>query len=319
MFRLPDLRNKILFTLMVIGVYRIGSHIPTPNVDFPKLQGILKAGGANNGLTGFIDLFSVGALTVLALFALVIMAYITSSIIMQLLGVVIPKIEQWKEEGETGQQRITKWTRYLTVILALLQSTGIVFLAHNGQLFGGGNLNQDLLVHFSSGRVILMVMTLTAGTALVMWLGELITQRGIGNGMSILIFVGILARMPSQFGAVFREGSIPRGVVLGLIGVGLIVAIVFIEQGQRRIPVSFAKRVVGRRMYGGQSTYIPMKVNTAGVIPIIFASSVLYFPSLLATTLPWQWFRAFVQGNLINQASFWYISIYFILIIFFSY
>jgi preprotein translocase subunit SecY len=321
MFRIPDLRNKILFTLFIIGVFRIGAHIPTPNVDFPKLQTLLSAAGQGNNLVGFIDLFSGGALTVLALFALGIMPYITSSIIMQLLGVVIPKIEQWREEGELGQQKITKWTRYLTVVLSLLQSTGIVFLAHNGQLIpaSSGAAGGDLLVSFSGGRIVLMVMTLTAGTALVMWLGELITQRGIGNGMSLMIFVGILARLPSQFNAIFRNASIVKGAILAAIGVGMIVAIVFIEQGQRRIPVSFAKRVVGRRMYGGQSTYIPMKVNTAGVIPIIFASSVLYFPSLLATTLPFQGFRDFVQKHLISQSSFFYIAIYFTLIIFFSY
>src|SRR5438309_7066157 len=216
MFRIPDLRNKILFSLLVIGIFRIGAHIPTPNVDFPRLQDLLRAQGGSNSLVGFIDLFSGGALTVLALFALGIMPYITSSIIMQLLGVVIPRVEQWQQEGELGQRKVTKWTRILTVVLAMLQSTGIVFLAHNGQLIpsASGGTGGDLLVSFSAGRVLLMVMTLTAGTALVMWLGELITQRGIGNGMSILIFVGILARLPSQFWAVFRNGSAIRGFVL---------------------------------------------------------------------------------------------------------
>ena len=279
-FRIPDLRKKILFTLLIITIYRLGSHVPTPGVDVQAAQRFSQQ--AQGGVFDFINLFSGGALTQLAIFALGIMPYITSSIIMQLLTVVIPKLEAWSKEGETGYKKITQWTRYLTVVLALLQSTGLAFLFHRGQLGqGGAQVNTDLIHPFTPGRVGLIVLSLTAGTALVMWLGELITQRGIGNGMSILIFSSIVSTLPSEGNAILKQKPFGVFLFILLLGFLIIVAIVIMEQGQRRIPVQYAKRIVGRRMYGGTSTYIPLKVNQAGVIPIIFASSVLYIPTLL--------------------------------------
>lgn len=321
MFRIPDLRNKLIFTLLIVGIYRFGAHVPIPGISISALQEI-QSQQDNQGVVALLDLFSGGALTNMSLFALGIMPYITSSIIMQLLGVVIPKLEQWREEGETGQKKITQWTRYLTVALAVMQAAGISYLAHNGQLFGqgGGEANPDmnLIPVWNAGRIALIVLTLTAGTALVMWLGELITQRGIGNGMSILIFASIISRLPYQGAAVYQAGTV-KFITILLLLVGMVVAIIFVDQGQRKIPVNFAKRVVGRKMMGGNTTYIPLKVNTAGVIPIIFASSVLYFPTLIATTLPWEGLRDFVNKYLANQGSTIYILLYFGLIIFFSY
>ena len=222
-----------------------------------------------------------GAITHVAIFFLGIMPYITASIIMQLLGVVIPKLEQWQNEGQVGQKKITQWTRYVTIGLALVQSTGFVFALHqgNGGLLGSTALSgQDLIPDFSAGKAALIVLTWTAGTAMVMWLAELITQRGIGNGMSILIFASVVSRLPAQGSAIWSQGSKVQFFTILAIGIAMIVGIVFVESGQRRIPVQFAKRVVGRRMYGGQSTYIPLKVNQSGVIPVIFASSILSFP-----------------------------------------
>ena len=233
----------------------------------------------------YLQLFSGGALTNLAVFALGIMPYITSSIIMQILGVVVPKIEQWQQQGAVGQRKITQWTRYLAIAISLVQGTSFAFLLH-----GGGNaLNRNtpsLIPVWNAGRVALLVATFTAGTALLMWFGELVTQRGIGNGMSLLIFASIVSRLPAQFSTVQAESGWWALVGVLAVIVLLLVAIVFVEQGQRRIPVQFAKRVVGRRQYGGQSTYIPLKVNQAGVIPLIFASAVLYLPLLLSFVVP---------------------------------
>src|SRR3954454_4561259 len=289
MFKVPDLRNKILFTLLIIAIYRLGSHIPVPGIDFGALQQ-LQDDAARGGVLGFLNLFSGGALTRFAVFGLGIMPYITSSIIIQLLGVVIPKFEQWRDEGAVGQRKLTQVTRYLTLALALMQSTGLAFVFHNG---GGGFLgnngsgtNIDLIPKFTVPRVLLIVVTRTAGTVFVMWLGEVITQRGIGQGMSILIFVNVVAGMPSGGAAVKAQGGNVKFAIILALSIALLVAIVFTEQGQPFIPVQFAKRVVGRRMYGGQSTYIPLKFNQAGVIPIIFASSVLYFPALLSNVVP---------------------------------
>jgi preprotein translocase subunit SecY len=307
-FKIPDLRKKILFTLFIIVVYRIGSFLPVPNIDVQTLA--QQTQGPQQGFLSVINLFSGGALTRFAVFALGIMPYITSSIIMQLLAVVIPKLEQWQKMGEVGQKKITQWTRYMTVTLALLQSTGLVFL-FNTQF-------QGTVIEFTPPRVAFMVITLTAGTAMIMWLGELITQRGIGNGMSILIFTSVISELPSQGFSIFRTNPTAFWVILGL-GILIILAVVFMEQGQRRIPVQYAKRVVGRRMTQGGSTYIPLKVNQAGVIPIIFASSVLYFPSLLAPVVPWQGFRNFVNTQLATQTSWAYIVIFFMLIVFFAY
>jgi len=315
-FKIPDLRKKILFTLAIIAIYRFGCHVPVPVVDTTQLQNAVNAGGG--GFLSFIDLFSGGALTRVAVFALGIMPYITSSIIMQLLTVVIPKLEQWQKQGEIGIKKINQATRYVTIALALLQSTGLVFLFHsrsaalNGvDIFPPGT--------FNAPHIALIVLTLTAGTALIMWLGELITQRGIGNGMSILIFSSIISRLPAEGGAILKQAGGPKFVAILLIGLGIIVAVVYIEQAQRRIPVQYAKRVVGRRMTTGGSTYIPLKVNQAGVIPIIFASSVLYFPSLMASVIHVSWFQNFVNGSLANQRSLVYMAIYGMLVVFFAY
>jgi preprotein translocase subunit SecY len=321
-FRVPDLRNKILFTLLVIALYRFGSHVPTPGVDFDAVQQ-LEDQSREGGVLGFLALFSGGALTRFAIFGLGIMPYITSSIIMQVLAVVIPKLEQWQQQGAVGQKKITQWTRYLTVALAILQATGLAFLFHNG---GGGLFNTqqiDLIPDFTVPRVLLVVLSLAAGTALLMWMGELITQRGIGNGMSLLIFASVVSTIPFDGAAVLREDGNVKFAAVVLIALAVLVAIVFIEQGQRRIPVQFAKRVVGRRQYGGQSSYIPLKVNQSGVIPIIFASSVLYLPVLLTNVLPSEGFgnsiRGWIDDNLLQPDNFVYITIYGLLIIFFAY
>jgi preprotein translocase subunit SecY len=316
-FRIPDLRGKILFTLLIIGVYRLGAHIPTPGIDVEAAQRF--AQGAQGGVFEFINLFSGGALTQMAVFALGIMPYITSSIIMQLLTVVIPKLEAWSKEGETGRKKITQWTRYLTVLLALLQSTGLAFLFHNRQITDAQGQGVDLIPDFTPLKVGIVVLSLTAGTALIMWLGEAITQRGIGNGMSILIFASIISTLPSEGNSILQQKGLPIFGVICVIAMGIIVAIVIMEQGQRRIPVQYAKRVVGRRMYGGTSTYIPLKVNQAGVIPIIFASSVLYIPTLMQNVIQNETIQDFIQNNLVNSASATYMILYGLMVVFFTY
>jgi preprotein translocase subunit SecY len=326
-FRVPDLRGKILFTLLMIAVYRVGAFIPAPGIDLDAVQELRRQAETGGGVVGFLQLFSGGALTQFALFALGIMPYITSSIIMQILTVVIPKLEEWQQMGAVGQRKITQWTRYLAVAIALLQSTGLAFLFHNGGggLLGGqGNsTGLDVLPNFTPFRVIIVVMTLTAGTALLMWIGELISQRGIGNGMSLLIFASVVSSFPGAGARLNAEKGSTLLVLLLILAVVLLVGIVFIEQGQRRIPVQFAKRVVGRRMYGGQNTYIPLKVNQSGVIPIIFASSVLYLPILLTNVLPADGWGAAVQrwvnNNLVQPDSIWYVLSYGLLIIGFAY
>ena len=316
-FKIPDLRNKILFTLFMIALYRLGSNVTVPGIDFGAVQD-LQAQAERGGVLGFLNLFSGGALTQMAVFALGIMPYITSSIIMQLLAVVIPKIEQWQKQGAVGQKKITQWTRYMTVGLAVLQATGITYQFNNG-LLGDGTTTVPLVKTFDVPHVALIVLTITAGTAIVMWMGELITQRGIGNGMSILIFANVVSRMPAQFGNVrAAKGNFVFAIFFG-VGILMIAAIVFVEQGQRRIPVQFAKRVVGRRMYGGQSTYIPLKVNQAGVIPIIFASSVLYFPVLLSNVIQVDGIVNFINSNLVQPDNMIYITIYGLMIVFFTY
>jgi preprotein translocase subunit SecY len=320
-FKIPELRGKILFTLGIIGVFRLGSFIPIPGVDYAVLRQVLdqvELGGAG----ALLNLFSGGALTQLAVFALGIMPYITASIIMQLLTVVIPKLEQWQKEGETGTKRITQMTRYLTVVLAILQSTGLLVLIANApeQLFGVPvtGLIPDRGIHI----VALQVLTLTAGTAFIMWLGELITQRGIGNGISLLIFSSIISQLPQQGNSILQTEN-GGGIIFAiacLMGLVLIVAVVFVEQGQRRIPVQYAKRQVGRRMYGGSSTYIPLKVNQAGVIPIIFASSLLYLPTLASTIVGSTELTDFVNRNFSgNTGNPLYIALTFTLVVFFAY
>ncbi len=290
MFRVADLRNKIVFTLAIIAIYRFGSYVPAPGIDLDAVESLKRQAEDSGGILGYLQLFSGAGLTNFAVFALGVMPYITSSIIMQILTVVIPKLEEWQQQGAIGQRKITQWTRYLTMAIAILQSTALAFLFHNG---GGGLLGGasnptgiDVLPDFTAPRVLLVVLVLTAGTAMLMWLGEVITQRGIGNGMSLLIFASVVSSLPSQFAQIRAEKGWTLLVPLVVLFLGVLVGIVIVENGQRRIPVQFAKRVVGRRMYGGQSTYIPLKVNQSGVVPIIFASSVLYLPALATQVLP---------------------------------
>ena len=314
-FKIPELRGKILFTLAIIAVYRLGSHLPVPGVDFDAVQNYLQNPARDTtGAFTLINLFSGGALTQFAIFALGIMPYITSSIIMQLLGVVIPRLEQLQKEGESGRKKIQQYTRYVTVFLALLQSASIVQLAHNQ-----GILPLDIFPGLTPGRFALAVLTLTAGTALIMWLGELITARGIGNGMSILIFSAIVSTLPSEGANILR---VNKGFIFALVcflGLLIVVAVIFVEQAQRRIPVQYAKRMVGRRMYGGQSTYIPLKVNQAGVIPIIFASSLLYIPVLLSSIVNKPWLTDITERFARTGSHPLYIISYFLLIIGFAY
>ncbi|CAG4932761.1 unnamed protein product, partial [Acidithrix sp. C25] len=318
-FKVADLRNKVLFTLMIIAVYQLGANLPVPGIDFAALKQ-LETSASGSGVLGFLNLFSGGALTRFAIFGLGIMPYITSSIIIQLLTTVIPKFEEWRDQGPVGEKKLTQTTRYLTIVLAILQGTGLAFVFHNG---GAGFLPNgqqiDLIPSFTIARVLFIVLTFTAGTALVMWLGELITQRGIGQGMSIIIFANVVAGIPSGGHAILAQaGGFKFGVIV-VLALIILVAIVFVEQGQRRIPVTFAKRVVGRNMYGGGSTHIPLKVNQAGVIPIIFASSILYFPVLLTNIIPWAGFRTFVNNHLVSATSFYYIISYGILIVMFTF
>ena len=326
MFRIPDLRAKILFTLAMFGVYRLGATIPVPGIDLDAVE-LWQETQQAGGVYGLLNLFSGGALEQFSVFALGIIPYITASIIMQLLTVVIPRLKSLQEEGESGRKVITQWTRYLTVILALIQSTGFTFMFHSGQFTGG----IDLIPNYTPSRVALIVLTMTAGTAMVMWLGELITQRGIGNGMSLIIFVSIISQFPFMFGQVWAQtGEIGRPIpfiVITLVFALMVVAIIYIDQGQRRIPVQFAKRVRGRRVMGGQSTYIPLKVNVSGVIPVIFATSVLLIPALIVTAIPFEaaWLQSifrWINENLGTGqvgVSWWYIFILFALIVFFTY
>ena len=320
-FKIPDLRGKILFTLAILAVYRLGAFIPTPGIDYSALQDLVQQ-SQQSDLSAVLDLFSGGALQQLAVFALGIMPYITASIIMQLLTTVIPKLEEWQKEGESGTKRINQWTRYLTIVLAVLQSTTVIVLVESGQLYSGAQLpaGVNLIPNDSVWVRALMVLTLTAGTAFIMWLGELITQRGIGNGMSLIIFTAIISALPGQGRQILvSNGGLVFGIVL-LTGLLLIVGVIFVEQGQRRIPVQYAKRQVGRRTYGGTETYIPLKVNQAGVIPIIFASSLLYIPELLSSIVGQDWLTNFVNTQL-NAAApgIFFIGLYFLMIIFFTY
>jgi preprotein translocase subunit SecY len=322
-FRTPDLRRKLLFTLFIIAVFRLGSTLPCPGVSVKAVNSAINTvnSGASANIYQLVNLFSGGALLKLTVFALGIMPYITASIIMQLLAVVIPRLETLQDEGQSGTAKITQYTRYLTVGLAILQSTGIVALARSGRLFSG--FSRSLLVNDSVFTVVTMVITMTAGTAVIMWLGELITDRGVGNGISLLIFTQVIAVFPSELGSVYQSKGAFALTIVVLVGVAIIGFIVFMEQAQRRIPVQYAKRMVGRRMYGGTSTYIPMKVNQAGVIPVIFASSLLYIPQLLSslfgnTTHPQGWVT-WIDTHFVQQNSAFYITAFFVLIVFFTY
>jgi preprotein translocase subunit SecY len=325
--RTPDLRKKILFTLFILAVFRLGSVIPTPNVNIVNVNQCRAqaTSGDAAGLYQMIQLFSGGALLQLAIFALGIMPYITASIILQLLTVVIPRLEALKKEGASGTAKITQYTRYLTLVLAILNSTAFVTLAINGQLFKGCSL--DLVYDKGVFPILTMILTMTAGTGVIMWLGELITDRGVGNGMSVMIFTQIAAQFPASLWAIkeSREGAAGWFIfsIVMVIGLAVMAGVIFMEQAQRRIPVQYAKRMVGRRLLGGTSTYIPIKVNQAGVIPVIFASSMLYLPVLYAQFQPGtadapnpvsNW----IAANL-TTGSWIYELFFFVLIIFFAY
>ena len=276
-FRIPDLRKRILFTLAMLAIYRLGAYIPTPGIDFNRLSDFF---ARNQGtLFGFLDLFSGGMFRRLTIFALGIMPYITSSIILQLLTVVVPTLEKLQKEGELGRRKITQWTRYLTVILAIVQSFGIALTLQQSD--GGFVMNPGI------GFILMTMLSLTTGTAFIMWLGEQITERGIGNGMSLLIFTGIVVGIPKAIDNIYNNVFITKQwtpihlIIILAVMIAVVAFIVLVERGERRIPVQYAKRVVGRRMMGGQSTHLPLKVNAGGVIPVIFASSLLAFPQTL--------------------------------------
>jgi len=317
-FRTPDLRKKILFTLSIMALFRFGSVVPTPGVSYVNVQECLKTADTG-GLFGLINLFSGGALLQLSIFALGIMPYITSSIIVQLLTVVIPRFEALKKEVQSGTAKLTQYTRYLTIGLAILQSTGLIAVARiQGRIFS--NCSLPIIPDTSLLRVITMIVVMTAGTSVIMWLGELITDRGVGNGMSILIFTSIAATFPGQLWSIkLQKGWFAFSFIMA-VGILIVAAVVFVEQSQRRIPVQYAKRQVGRQQYGGTSTYIPIKVNQSGVIPVIFASSLLYIPSLIVNFSGSQagWAN-WVSKNLVSGDNFFYIGVYALLIVFFTY
>ncbi|GAA3935557.1 preprotein translocase subunit SecY [Pseudoclavibacter caeni] len=321
----PDLRRKIGFTLFIIVLFRLGSFVPAPYVDYTNVKQCINQTSETSGLYELVNLFSGGALLQLSVFAMGIMPYITASIIVQLLRVVIPRFETLHKEGEAGRAKLTQYTRYLTLGLGLLQATTLITVARTGALYGTA-CTGSLLADDNWYTVVLMIITMTAGTGLIMWLGELITERGVGNGMSLLIFTSIAAQFPSQMGAIWKGTNGPRNFLLVLVlAIVLVVAVVFVEQSQRRIPVQYAKRVVGRRTYGGNTTYIPIKVNMAGVVPVIFASSLLYLPALIAqfnqgdgSTEPPAWVQ-FISNYLTRGDHPLYMALYFLLIVGFTY
>jgi len=325
--RTPELRNKIFFTLFILAIYRLGTQLPAPGVNLDALEALRDAQDeTTGGIFGYLNLFTGGGLAALSLFSLGILPYITASIMMQILTVAVPKLEEWQSQGAIGQRKITQWTRYVAIGLALVQSTGIVFVVARSpeQFFG---IDVGLFPNDHPARILLAVTCMTVGTALVMWLGELITQKGIGNGMSMIIFASVVSSLPG-LGIRIRalRGDWWLGVALVLLAI-LAVGIIFVEQGQRRITVNFAKRVVGRRQYGGNNTYIPLKVNQAGVIPVIFASSLLQLPTLLVNVLPVSadgngWgdkVRGFIDDNLFQPDNLGYIIVFGSLIVGFAY
>ncbi|WIM97139.1 preprotein translocase subunit SecY [Actinoplanes oblitus] len=329
--RTPDLRKKLLFTVAMIAIYRLGATMPSPGVSYTNVKACLKlTEQSGNQVLNLLNLFSGGALLQLSVFALGIMPYITASIILQLLTVVIPRLEQLRKEGQSGQAKITQYTRYLTLGLAILQSSAFVALARTGQLFGGlcdQDNPQYQIIPENTGIPIwltltVLVMTMTAGTGVVMWLGELVTDRGVGNGMSVLIFTSIASRLPGEGWTIKQSAGTAKFLLVIALVLVIIGLVVFIEQAQRRIPVQYAKRMIGRRMYGGTSTYIPLKVNQAGVVPVIFASSLLYLPQLYLQFFDknkLQNYQIWIQNWLATPTSWLYITVYFLLIIFFTY
>jgi preprotein translocase subunit SecY len=329
-FRTPDLRRKIAFTLGIVALFRLGSFIPAPFVDFANVRACLNGNAGASGLYELVNLFSGGALLQLSIFALGIMPYITASIIVQLLRVVIPHFDTLYKEGQSGQAKLTQYTRYLTIALGVLQSTTLITVARSGALFAGTGTSvaecSQLIVPQGDAwyGILLMVITMTAGTGLIMWMGELITERGIGNGMSLLIFTSIAATFPSALGTIAQSRGIETLLMVLAVGLVIMTAVVFVEQSQRRVPVQYAKRMVGRRTYGGNNTYIPIKVNMAGVVPVIFASSLLYLPALVAqfnqspdgVNQPWvQW----INDNFRTGDNPLYMVVYFLLIVGFTY
>ena len=327
--RTPELRNKILFTLAMLALYRLGAQIPAPGVNLDAIEELRNsADETTGGIFGYLNLLSGGGIASLGFFALGILPYITSSIIIQILTVAVPKLEEWQAQGAVGQRKITQWTRYIAVALAVVQSTGIVFLINRNpeQFFG---IAIDLFPNGSAFRIILAVMCMTAGTAVLMWIGEMISQKGIGNGMSLLIMASVVSTLPALIIQIEALKGWFGLVVAFILLIFLTAGIVFVEQGQRRIPVNFAKRVVGRRQYGGNNSYIPLKVNQAGVIPVIFASSLLQLPSLVANVLPTSgnpnnpnWgddIRVFISNNLFQPDNLGYILVFGLLIVGFAY
>ena len=324
-FSTPDLRNKLMFTLAIVAIYRLGSFIPAPFVNYGNVQQCLNTGNTStSGIYELVNLFSGGALLQLSIFALGIMPYITASIITQLLRVVIPRFETLYKEGQAGQAKLTQYTRYLTIALGLLQSTTLIAVARQGALFGS-NCAGNVFSDNSWWAISLMVITMTAGTGMIMWLAELVTEKGIGNGMSLLIFASIAARFPASLGSIAQTKGVET--LLGVIAIGVVIVllVILVEQSQRRIPVQYAKRMVGKRTYGGQATYLPIKVNMAGVVPVIFASSLLYLPGLIAqfngpdkTGKIADWV-IWINNNLTKGDHPLYMLMYFLLIIAFTY
>lgn len=318
-FRTPDLRRKLLFTMGIMAIFRLGSFIPTPGVDYGNVRQCVADTAGSTDLLGLVNLFSGGALLQLSVFALGIMPYITASIIIQLLRVVIPRFEALHKEGQSGTAKLTQYTRYLTIALAILQSTTIITVARSGQLFPGCSV--PIIPNDGWVTIVLMVITMTAGTGLIMWMAELISERGVGNGMSLLIFTSIVAGFPAALWGI-AGGDNGFGKFVAILGVILLVIglVVFVEQSQRRIPVQYAKRMVGRRMYGGSSTYIPIKINMSGVIPVIFASSLLALPALIAQFAdPTEDWVIWVSNNIVDPTAPLHIAIYVLLIIFFAF
>ncbi len=323
-FRSVDLRNKLLFTLAIVAIFRLGSFIPAPNVNYANVQDCVNATKSTSGLYELVNLFSGGALLQLSIFALGIMPYITASIITQLLRVVIPRFEALHKEGQAGQAKLTQYTRYLTIALGVLQSTTLIAVARQGALFGASCV-KPVLVDSGWQSIVLMILAMTAGTGLIMWLGELVTDKGIGNGMSLLIFTSIAAKFPASLISIAQQKSAEVLLIVLAVGIVIVGLVILVEQSQRRVPVQYAKRMVGKRSYGGQATYIPIKVNMAGVVPVIFASSLLYLPSLIAQ---------FNQPNDKGEVADWvtwvsayltkgdhpiYMALYFLLIVGFTY
>ena len=326
-FKVEDLRKKVFFTLVMIMVYRFGSSLRVPGIDASAVAQLREA-SKSQGALGFLNLFSGGAFGSFSIFALGIMPYITASIIMQVLNVVIPKLQEWQEMGAVGQRKITQWTRYVAIAIALLQGSGLTFIFGQGNgsaFFGAAAKAPDVvLLDPFMPRALLVIPTLVAGTAMLMWVGELISQRGISNGMSVIIFSSIVAGLPYSYYSILQSKKFIVFALLVIVSLGILAAVVRVELGQRRIPVQFAKRVVGRNMTGGQSTYIPLKVNQAGVVPIIFASSVLLLPVLLSNVLGsaegWRGSVAsFVNDYLVNSQNMVYIVGFFMLIVAFAY